>query len=159
MARKPVTVAEYLESLPDERRNALRAVREVILANLPEGYAECMQYGMIGYVVPHSIYPAGYHCKPSEPLTYAMLASQKNHMALYFMSVYGHEETREWFCKAYQASGKKLDMGKSCIRFRKVEDLPLEVIGQAVARIPVKKYIAFVEKSLQRTSREKPASD
>src|SRR5262245_41600138 len=106
------TVTEYLRGLPEDRRKALSAVREVILANLPEGYAECIQYGMIGYVVPHSIYPAGYHCKPSEPLPLACLGSQKNHMVIHLMSAYGDPKTNEWFRKAYAASGKKLDMGK-----------------------------------------------
>ncbi|MGE5692212.1 MAG: DUF1801 domain-containing protein, partial [Candidatus Zixiibacteriota bacterium] len=122
-----------------------QAVREVILRNLPKGYEEVMQYGMIGYVVPHRLYPPGYHCDPSQPLTYAALASQKNHMAIYFMTIYGHKETEEWFKKAYKASGKKLDMGKSCVRFKKLDDLPLEVIGQVVARTPVEKYIQYVE--------------
>src|SRR4051794_35689361 len=112
------TVAEYLASLPLDRRTALSAVREVILANLPKGYEECMQYGMIGYVVPHSIYPAGYHCNPSQPLGYASLGSQKNHMAIYLCNVYGHNETEDWFRQAYAATGKKLDMGKACVRFK-----------------------------------------
>jgi Domain of unknown function (DU1801) len=145
------TVKEYLASLPAERKSAISAVRDVILANLPAGYEECMQYGMISYVVPHSLYPAGYHCDPKQALTYASLGSQKNHMALYAMCVYGHGPTEEWFRKAYQAAGKKLDMGKACVRFRKLDDVPLEVIGQLVARVPVKDYIARVEKVLRRS--------
>src|ERR1043166_6063897 len=116
MTSKAKTVSEYLKALPEDRRAAISAVRDVILANLSKGYAECMQYGMIGYVVPHSLYPAGYHCRPSEPLTYAMLGSQKNHMALYLMCAYGDPKTNEWFRKAYAATGKKLDMGKACVR-------------------------------------------
>ena len=107
----------------------MRAVRDVILANLPKGYEECMNYGMIGYVVPHSFYPAGYHCDPKQPLMYASLASQKNHMAIYMMCVYGDPATRQWFEEAYSATGKKLDMGKSCIRFKKLDDVALDVIG------------------------------
>lgn len=145
MQSKAKTVKEYLNELPPERRTALKAVREVILRNLPKGYEEVMQYGMIGYVVPHRLYPPGYHCDPSQPLTYAALASQKNHMAIYFMTIYGRKETEEWFKKAYKASGKKLDMGKSCVRFKKLDDLPLEVIGQVVAKTPVEKYIQYVE--------------
>jgi hypothetical protein len=99
--------------------------------------------------VPHSLYPAGYHCNPEQPLTMASLGSQKNHMALYLMCAYGHSETLEWFQKAYRASGKKLDMGKACVRFRKLEDLPLEVIGKAIARVPVEKYVQRVETILQ----------
>jgi hypothetical protein len=144
------TVTEYLDALPPDRRTAISAVRDVILTNLPNGYEETMEYGMIGYVVPHSIYPAGYHCDPSKPLTYAMLASQKNHMAIYLCHVYGHKETETWFRKAFQAAGKKLDMGKSCVRFKKIEQLPLDVIGQVIARVPVDKYIACVEQLLNR---------
>ena len=139
------TVEEYLRSLPEDRRAAISAVRKVILANLPKGYEECMSYGMIGYVVPHSIYPAGYHCNPKLPLPYANLASQKNHMALYLMCCYGDKVTYQWFCKAWKATGKKLDMGKSCVRFKKLEDVSLEVIGQVIARVPVKNYIAHIE--------------
>src|SRR5579859_6935921 len=112
MASKATTAEEYLAELPDDRRAELSAVRDVILQHLPEGYEEIMQYGMIGYVVPHSIYPAGYHCDPKQPLNYASLGNQKNHMALYLMCVYGNAETRAWFEEAFAASGKKLDMGK-----------------------------------------------
>ena len=149
------TVAEYLKGLPLERKTAIGAVRQLILANLPEGYEECMQCGMIGYVVPHSLYPAGYHCNPKQPLQYAALGSQKNHMALYLMTLYGDPDTQQWFRKAYQAAGKKLDMGKSCVRFKKVDDLPLDVIGQVIARVPVKDYIARVEKVLTRKPKKR----
>ena len=146
------TVNEYLRSLPDDRREAISAVREVILANLPQGYEECMSYGMIGYVVPHSIYPAGYRCDPKLPLPYANLGSQKNHMALYLMCVYGDKATEQWFRNAWQAAGKKLDMGKSCVRFKKLEDVSLEVIGQVIAHAPVDEYIRRIEKVLGTTS-------
>ena len=142
------TVDEYLKSLPADRRAAINAVRKVILANLPEGYEECMSYGMIGYLVPHRIYPKGYHCDPSLPLPFANLASQKNHMALYLMCCYGDKATDQWFRKAWEAAGKKLDMCKSCVRFKKLEDVSLEVIGQLIARVPVKKYIARMEQVL-----------
>src|SRR5712664_2159079 len=108
MTSKAKTVQEYLNGLPEDRRAALQALRRVIHATLPEGYEECMQYGMIGYVVPHSLYPAGYHCDPRQPLPYAMLGSQKNYMSLYLMTVYGDPATEQWFRKAYQAAGKKL---------------------------------------------------
>jgi hypothetical protein len=149
------TVDEYLASLPEDRRSAIGAVRNVILSNLPEGYAECIQYGMIAYVVPHSLYPAGYHCDPSKPLQYAALASQKNHMALYLMTVYGDPATEQWLRKAYAAAGKKLDMGKSCVRFKKLENLPLEVIGQVIARVPVRAYIDRVEQLTTRAPSKK----
>jgi len=146
------TVDEYIKALPEDRRSAISAVREVILDHLPKGYEERMTYGMIGYVVPHTIYPSGYHCDPKVPLLYANLGSQKNHMALYLMSVYGDKAIEQWFRKAWQAAGKKLDMGKSCVRFKKIEDVPLEVIGQVIARVPVKNYIERVEKVLNETS-------
>jgi hypothetical protein len=139
------TVDEYIKSLPADRREAISAVRSVILANLPDGYQECMSYGMIGYVVPHSIYPKGYHCDPRLPLPFANLGSQKNHMALHLCSVYGDSKTEQWFRKAWQAAGKKLDMGKACVRFKRLEDVPLEVVGQVIARTPVAAYIARIE--------------
>ena len=154
MKSAAATVEDYLKSLPEDRRAAISAVRKVILANLPKGYEECMSYGMIGYVVPHRIYPAGYHCDPKLPLPFAGLASQKNHMALYLMTVYGDPATEKWFRRAWQAAGKKLDMGKACVRFKKLEDVPLEVIGQAIARVPVEKYIARIEKFLATTSKQ-----
>jgi uncharacterized protein YdhG (YjbR/CyaY superfamily) len=147
MQSQAETVAGYLAALPPERREAMNAVRKVILKNLPKGFEETMTYGMISYVVPFKLYPAGYHCDPSQPLCFAGLASQKNHMSLYLMTVYGHKETEKWFVKAYKASGKKLDMGKSCIRFKSLEDLPLDVIGQAIARVPVEQYIKAYEDS------------
>lgn len=143
---------EYLNALPDERKTALEAVRKVILQNLPEGYEETLQYGMISYVVPLSLYPAGYLGKKDTPLPFAALASQKNHMAIYLMNIYADrdQEGLDWLEKAYVESGKKLDMGKSCIRFKRLEDLPLEVIGEAIARTPVAEFIEMYEKSRKR---------
>lgn len=135
------TPKQYLDALPPDRKKALAAVRKVIRANLPKGYEEGIQYGMIGYYVPHKIYPAGYHCDPKQPVPFASLASQKNHMAVYMMCLYGSPEQEAWFRKAWAKTGKKLDMGKSCIRFKKVEDLPLELIGEAIKRVPVKAYM------------------
>jgi hypothetical protein len=155
MTSNAKTVAEYLAALPAERKAGVGAVRKAILANLPKGYEETMQYGMICYVVPHSLYPAGYHCDPRQALTYASLASQKSHMAIYLMCAYGNSEMTDWFRKAYSATGKKLDMGKSCVRFKKLEDLALDVIGQAIARVSVEKYIARVESMLAETKTEK----
>src|SRR2546423_12719895 len=140
------TVQEYLAALPEDRRTAISAVRNVILQNLPEGFEEGIQWGMIAYYVPHSIYPAGYHCNPKLPLGFAMLANQKNYMALHLMPVYGDSEAAAWFKQAYLATGKKLDMGKACVRFKKLDDLPLDVIGQAIARVPVAEYIGRHEK-------------
>jgi hypothetical protein len=146
MTSSATTVAEYIAALPEERRAAIGKVRAVIRKNLPKGIAEQMQYGMIGYVVPHKLYPPGYHCKPSEPLPFAHLASQKNYIALYLMTAY---QLGDWLKKQFAARGKKLDMGKCCMRFKKLEDLPLDVIGEAVAMVPVASYIARYEASRQ----------
>lgn len=145
MRSDSTTVSAYLASLPADRRAAVSALREVIRANLPKGYEEGMQYGMIGYHVPHRLYPAGYHTDPRQPVPFAALASQKNNLALYLMGLYcgcvepGTGETAEasWFREAWRATGKRLDMGKSCVRFRRVEDVPLEVVGEAIRRVPV----------------------
>jgi hypothetical protein len=142
------TVDEYMKSLPADRRAAIGEMLKLILANLPKGYAERMQGSMIGYVVPHDLYPAGYHCDPRQPLQFAALVSQRNHMALYMMVLYGDSAFEQWLRKAWQASGKKLDMGKSCIRFRRLDDLPLDVVAQAVARVPVEAYVSRIEKML-----------
>ncbi len=141
------TVDEYLSGLPPERREAIGAVRSAILAALPAGYEECMSYGMIGYVVPHSVYPKGYHCAPNLPLPFANLGSQKNYMTLHVMSLYGDSDTAKWFRQAWEATGRKLDMGKACIRFKRLADIPLEVVSQLIARTPVAAYIARVESS------------
>jgi len=137
------TVDEYIAGLPEDRRDAIQTIRDVILKNLPEGYEEGMLYGMIGYYVPHSIYPQGYHCDPSKPIGFVSLASQKNHMALYLMGVYGEEQEREWFESEWRKTGLKLDIGKSCVRFKKLENLPLELIGAAIARWPVERTVAM----------------
>lgn len=152
------TVEEYLRTLPAERREAIAAVHQVILDNLRDGHETRIQCGMIAYVVPHALYPAGYHCDPSQPLQYAALASQKNHMALYLMTVYGDPETAAWFRAAWTASGKRLDMGKSCVRFKKLDDLPLDVIAQVIRRVPIQAYIARVEKLLERAPRKRVAT-
>jgi Domain of unknown function (DU1801) len=153
MKSNAATVEQYLQSLPADRRAAINAVRKVILANLPPGYEERMSYGMIGYVIPHSIYPAGYHCDPKLPLPCAILGWQKNHMALHLMTVYGDPATEKWFREAWGAAGKKLDMGKACVRIKKIEDVPLHVVGRLIARMPVDKYIARVEAMLAARSK------
>jgi hypothetical protein len=156
MQSKATTVERYLSELPDDRRQALEAVRRVILENLDEDYEEGMQYGMIGYYVPHRVHPAGYHCDPSQPLPFANLGSQKNHMALYLMCVYGESDLARWFREAWAKTGKKLDMGKSCVRFKKVEDLALDVIGQAIKRVPAKKFIAHCEAAIRSSKKQTP---
>jgi len=139
MAAAPTTVDEYLAALPDDRREALSAVRDVIRENLPLGYEEMMQYGMIGYVVPFSVLPDTYN---KQPLSYAGLASHKAYMSLYLNNVYADPETEHWFKAAYAAAGKTLHMGKSCVNFKRLSDLPLDVIGQAIARTAIDKYVA-----------------
>ena len=152
------TVEGYLAELSADRRAAIEAVRDVILANLGEGYQESMQYGMIGYSVPHSIYPAGYHCDPRQPLPFAGLASQKNYMSVYLMGLYSDAKHEEWFRQQWARTGKKLDMGKSCIRFKKLDDLPLDLIGKTIARVPVKKHIAAYEKALKENQKSRTQS-
>lgn len=148
MISKAATVEQYLASLPEDRRAAIAAIRKVILDNLDKGVQETIQYGMIGYSVPHSVYPPGYHCDPRQPLPYAGLASQKGHMSLYLFSIYTDSNLQRWFHQAWRASGKKLDMGKACIRFKRLEDVPLEVIGEVIRRVPTKAFIAGYEAGL-----------
>ncbi len=154
MQSKATTVAQYLAELPPDRRDAIEQVRKIILKNLDRGadgksgYEEGMQYGMIGYYIPHSVFPPGYHCDPKQPLPFAGLASQKNYMSVYLMSVYGEGTHWLWFHQAWAKTGKKLDMGKCCIRFKKIEDLALDVIGEAISKTPVKKYIEHYEKAI-----------
>jgi uncharacterized protein YdhG (YjbR/CyaY superfamily) len=144
------TVDEYLASLPDERREAIEVVRNEILANLPDGYEEAMNWGMIAYQVPLSVNPDTYN---GQPLMYAALASQKNHMAVYLTSVYAQEASRLAFVEAYQATGKKADIGKSCVRFKTLDDLPLDLIGQTIASTPVDTFINEVEEARQATKK------
>ena len=138
------TVAEYLSNLDDVRREAISAVRGVILDNLPDGYEEAMQFGMITYVVPLSVLADTYN---GQPLMYVALASQKRHMSLYLTNVYGDESVEKWFRERYLAAGKKLDMGKSCVRFRKLDDLPLELVGEVVARTPIADFVGIYKAS------------
>ena len=136
------TVAQYLAALPADRRAALCAVRKAINENLQDGYEEGMQFGMIGWYVPLSLYPAGYGENPKVPLPFVALGSQKSGMVLHFLCFYGHPTLSTWFVNEYKKSGKKLDMGKGCVRFKSLDDLALDVIGRTVARVPVKEHIA-----------------
>jgi hypothetical protein len=138
------TVKAYLESLPDDRRAAISKVRAVINENLPAGYQEGMQFGMIGWCIPLSRYPDTYN---GQPLGIAALASQKNAMSLYLNGVYGDRELERWFKDAFAKAGKKLDMGKSCVRFKRLEDLPLDVIAETISRVSVEKLIEVYEAS------------
>lgn len=152
------TVKEYLNELPADRREAINAVRGAILANLPKGYEECMSYGMIGYVVPHSIYPKGYQCNPKLPLPFVNLGSQKNHMALHLMCCYGDPKLKASFEKAWKDAGKKFDMGGGCVRFKKLEDVPLQVIGDLVASMPVDVYIRRIEQTFAEIAEARAAT-
>ena len=144
--------------MPEDRREAIEAVRRVILENLDKDYEEGIQYGMIGYYVPHRVYPAGYHCDPKQPLPFAGLASQKNHMSLYLMCVYGDTDHSKWFQDAWARTGKKLDMGKACVRFKKLDNLSLDVIAEAIRRVPARNYIAHCEAAVKAV-KQRGASD
>ncbi len=145
MKSNATTVKEYLASLPEDRRGAIEAVRKVILKNLDKTFEECMQYGVVAYVVPHSVWPHGHHAKPELPLMYMGLSSQKNDMVVYMLCLFQNEPMREWFEKEWKASGKKsylevTGMG-CCLRFKKLEDLSLDVVAEAMRRMPAKKYL------------------
>ena len=141
MVRSEATsVEQYLAQLPDDRRDAIETVRDVIVENLPDGYVEEMNWGMISYEVPLSIFPDTYNKKP---LLYAALANQKRHMSLYLMCLYCEKEFLDWFESEFKKSGKKLNMGKSCVRFKSLEELPLELIAKAVEKISLKKFLSY----------------
>jgi len=150
MQSKATSPEEYIDSLPDDRKKIISELRKIILKNLPNGFKEGMGYGMLGYVVPHSLYPKGYHSDPKQPLPFISIASQKNHIALYHMGLYGGEYL-DWFQKEWKKhTDKKLDMGKSCIRFKKAEDIPLDLIGELCTKITPQDWIAVYEKNLKR---------
>jgi hypothetical protein len=158
MQSKATSVEAYLASLPDDRRAAISAVRQLILDNIDPAFEEGMTYGMIGYYIPHSHYPAGYHCNPKMPLPYAGLASQKGYMSVYLMPCYMGSDLLAWFEKAWAKTGKKLDMGKCCIRFKKLEDLALDVIAEALRRGTAKSYIELYESNLNKDRKPTSAS-
>ncbi|HCY43544.1 MAG TPA: hypothetical protein DHV48_19780 [Prolixibacteraceae bacterium] len=146
------TVDEYISQIPDHQREAIILLRKTILENLPGGFAEEMSYGMIGYVVPHSIYPKGYHCDPKLPLPFVALAAQKNFIAFYHMGVYANPELLKWFTDEYPKHSKlKLDMGKSCIRFKKSESIPYHLIGELVGKMEVADWIGLYELNFLKT--------
>jgi len=145
------TPEEYIRQLPEERQKAIIKLRNTILENLPKGFEETMMYGMIGYVVPKSIYPAGYHVNPDLPLPFISIASQKNHIALYHSGVYTSGELMEWFTGEYpKFSGTRLDMGKSCIRFRNAENIPFSLIASLVSKLSVDDWIKLYENTVKR---------
>ena len=158
MQSKASTVDQYIEELTSDRQEAISAVRKVILKNIDPSFQETMQYGMIGYSVPHSLYPAGYHCDPKQPLPFAGLASQKNYMSLYLISAYNDTEFDSWIRNAFEKVGKKLDMGKCCIRFKKLEDLPMEIVAEAFRRVRCSQFVASYEAFLAEHRSSKPTT-
>jgi uncharacterized protein YdhG (YjbR/CyaY superfamily) len=146
MTSKATSVDQYINEAPEDRRAALQQLRAIILKNLPEGFQEEMSYGMIGYVVPHSIYPKGYHCTPELPLPFMSFASQKNSINFYHMGIYAKPELYDWFVAEYPKHSKqKLDIGKSCFRIKKPENIPFELIGELVKKMSVAEWIKTYE--------------
>lgn len=148
MQSAATTPDQYIDELDETRRHVLKKLRAVLQNNLPKGFEETMGYGMMGYVVPHSLYPKGYHCNPTLPLPFIGIASQKNFVALYHMGIYSDQKLLKWFTDEYGKVCKtKLDMGKSCIRFKKMDDIPFVLIGQLASKMTVKDWIATYEKT------------
>lgn len=151
MTSKATTPEQYINELPADRKEAITQLRNTVLKNLPEGFKEEMSYGMLGYVVPHKIYPAGYHCNPKLPLPFANIASQKNFIAFYHMGIYARPDLLKWFTAEYSKhSPAKLDMGKSCIRFKKPEHIPHKLIGELMKKVSVKDWIKVYEENVKR---------
>lgn len=151
MQSKATTAEQYIEALPADRKEAIIKLRKIIRKNLPKGFKEAMGYGMMGYVVPHHIYPRGYHCDPKQPLPFAGMASQKNNISFYYMGIYANPELLQWFTDEYAKTGLgKPDMGKSCIRFKKMDKIPYALIGELCSKITVDQWIAMYEKALVR---------
>ena len=153
MTSKASTPKEYIDSLPADRKKAVSELRKEIKSNLPKGFKEVM-FGMLGYVVPHSLYPNGYHCDPKQPLPLMGLASQKNFIAVYSMPLYSDPEINKWFTSEYAKQSKtKLDMGKSCIRFKKMDQIPFKLIGELASKVTPDEWIAIYEKNLEKPAR------
>ncbi len=150
MASQSKNAEDYLKEIPSERLEAFTTLRNTILKNIPKGFEECMAYGMIGYVVPHKLYPPGYHCDPKIPLPFVSIASQKNYIALHHMGVYADPELLEWFVAEYPKHCKtKLDMGKGCIRFKKPDDIPFKLVAELLKKVSVKDWIARYEEAFK----------
>ncbi|PQB03840.1 DUF1801 domain-containing protein [Aureitalea marina] len=150
MQSKARTPEQYLSELTEDRKEVIGRLRQIILDNIPEGFEECMNYGMLGYVVPHSLYPDGYHCDPKLPLPFINLASQKNHIGFYHMGIYSDPELLEWFQDEYKKQvSTKLDMGKSCIRFKNPKNIPFDLLGELVSKITVDQWIDTYEKAIK----------
>ena len=151
MKIKASSVKEYIDALPEDRKKAITQLRKVIKKNLPKGFKEQLSYGMPGWVVPHSKYPSGYHCDPKLPLPFLNIASQKNFVAVYHSGVYADPKLLKWFTNEFpKHSNRKLDMGKSCIRFKKMDDIPYELIGELASKVSMEDWIATYEKNVKR---------
>ncbi len=145
------TPEEYISALPQDRKDAISKLRKIILKSLPKGFSETISYGMLGYVVPHSIYPDGYHCDPKLPLPFMSIASQKNFVGIYHMGIYTNKELYDWFVNEYSKhSSRKLDMGKSCIRLKKIEEIPYELIGELASKMTPNEWIKFYENAIKK---------
>ena len=150
MTSTAATPEQYLKELPAERKESVKKLRDVVIKNLLTGFKEMMNYGMLGYVLPHETYPAGYHCDPKLPLPFANIASQKSFIALYHMGIYGSPQLLTWFIKEYpKHSTSKPDMGKSCIRFKKPEQIPYKLIGELMKKITVEEWISLYENNIK----------
>lgn len=151
MQSKAISLKQYLEELPEDRKEPVSKLRQQILDNLPKGIEETMNYGMLGYVVPHSVYPDGYHCDPKSPLPFMSLASQKNFVAVYSMVLYSRKDLMDWFTSEYTKRCKyKLDMGKSCIRFKRMNDIPFDLIGELTAKVSTEEWIDIYESAFKK---------
>ena len=151
MQSKATTPQQYLDELPEDRKEPIRKLRQQILNNMPTGMEETMNYGMLGYVIPHSVYPDGYHCNPKQPLPFMNLASQKNFVAVYSMAIYAKKEVMDWFTLEYAKRCKyKLDMGKSCIRFKRIDDIPYDLIGELTAKVSTEEWIQIYENAYKK---------
>jgi hypothetical protein len=156
MQSKAKTPNEYIQELPEDRKAAIIMLRNELLQNLPAGFVEAMSYGMVGYVVPHSLYPSGYHCKPEEPLPFAGFANQKNFIAFYHMGIYADPNLMNWFIENYpKHTDAKLDMGKSCIRFKHPGKIPFKLFGELISKVSVNDWIATYEAAFRKTAVKK----
>ena len=157
MAKKPTTAKEYLAALPEDRREAIEAIQAVISKNIDKKFEFGMQYGMPSWYLPHSEYPDGYHCDPKQPLPFASVAAQKRHIGIYLFCIYCDPKEQGRFVREWKKSGCRLDMGKSCVRVKKLEDVPAEVIGRSIRRMTAKKFVAAYEAALPESARKKLA--
>ena len=151
----PASPDAYVAGLPEDRQAIVSALRDLLNAHKPDGVVECIQYGMLGWAVPHGVYPDGYHCNPAEPVPYAHVANQKAKVSLYLFCLYVDSELVEWFRASAQAAGYRLDMGKSCIRFKRLEDVPLELLAEALQRMPLEGFLARYTAAIPASARKK----